>query len=140
MVKNKISAEQVIAEVKRYWKVFEAKNAEALADCYTQDCLVFGSTSSRAEPGRLAAIRREREYFQPQSTVKVEVGTVDVIHLSDHAAAAVYNFKFHATKVATLLGKPVEEKISNGRASQVFMLGSDGRLRVCHEHLSLPAG
>jgi hypothetical protein len=55
--------------------------------------------------------------------------------IGDSGAVASYNFQFHANRAAAL-GKTEEEDIKNGRATQVFMLDVDGKLRIVHEHLS----
>ena len=133
-----LNAEQIRAEVRRFWQVFEAKQADALADFYAHESTVFGSASTRPEPGRLAAARRQREYFHRQATVKAEAGVIDVVLLGDTAAVASYGFKFRATGVAGALGKQEDEDITSGRATQVFALDPDGKLRIVHEHLSLP--
>ena len=51
-------------------KAPDAKDAEALAGFYAHESSVFGSAATRSEPGRLAATRRQREYFGAHSTVK----------------------------------------------------------------------
>ena len=121
---EKITADLVKATVRRFWDVFTSKSSDALADFYAHESSVFGSQTTRTEPGRLAAARRHREYFHAQSVLKAEVGEIEVISLGERAAVASYTFKFHATKVANMLGKTVEEEITSGRATQVF--GSGG--------------
>lgn len=133
-----LSVETVRAEVARFWNAFTAKSAEALEEFYAHESSVFGSTASRAEPGRLAATRRKREYFTAQSSLRAQTGYVDVVMVGDQAAVASYTFQFHATKVASLTSKATEEHITNGRATQVFGVDSDGGIRIFHEHFSLP--
>jgi ketosteroid isomerase-like protein len=133
---SKLTVEQVKGEVLRFWNVFMEKNAEALMNFYAPDSSVFSSVSARVEPGRLAAARRDREYFHTKSTVRSTTGSVDVILVSDTAAVANYNFTFHATKVAGGMAGSNEEDIKQGRATQVFRLESDGRVLIVHEHLS----
>src|SRR5260221_6192958 len=96
----RLTVEQIKGEVLRFWNVFMEKNAEALMNFYAPDSSVFSSISARVEPGRLSAARREREYFHAKSTVRSTPGNVEVILVSDTSAVAVYNFAFHATKVA----------------------------------------
>src|SRR4051794_24108719 len=124
---NKLTAEQVRGEVLRFWNVFMEKNADALMNFYAPDSSVFSSVSSRVEPGRLAAARRQREYFHAKSTVRSTTGSVEVILVSDTAAVANYNFTFHASKVAAGAGGSSEEDIKQGRATQVFRLEPDGK-------------
>ncbi len=131
-----ISAEQVRGEVDRFWTAFSSKAADLIESFYLPDSTVFSSVSSRAEPGRLAATRRTREYFHPQSRIRVQLGDVEVHLIGDIAAIASYTFEFHASKVMGALGKDIEEDIQNGRATQVFVQQEDGRLCILHEHLS----
>src|SRR5262249_23980730 len=136
---GKLTPEAVKAEVKRFWDAFMAKTAEQIADFYAPHASVFGSSSTRPEPGRLAATRRQREYFHDRATINASTGPVDVVMLSDHAAVASYNFQFHATQVAATNSKgAVEESIQHGRATQVFALEPDGKVRIVHEHFSNP--
>jgi ketosteroid isomerase-like protein len=129
-----LTVEQIKGEVQRFWNAFMNKDTSQLAEFYAHDSTVFSSLSSRPEPGRLAAARRQREYFNPKCTVRASVGIVDVVLLDD-AAVATYNFQFHATKI--VLGKPAEEEnITNGRATHVFAFDPDHKLRIVHEHLS----
>ena len=132
---QKVSAEQVRAEVHRYWSVFANKDSEQLADYYAAEASVFSSVSSRPEPGRLAAARRQREYFHAKAALRASVGMIDVVLLSDNAAVASYTFQFHAIR-NTGTASQSEENITNGRASQVFIIDLDGKLRIVHEHLS----
>jgi hypothetical protein len=134
-----LSADIVRAEVTRFWNAFTSKSMDVLEDFYAHQSSVFGSLSNRPEPGRLAAKRREREYFQADSILRYQLGTVDVVLLSDSSAVACYTFQFHATKLSGV-GKRVEEHIGNGRATQVFSYDpGDQKVRIYHEHLSMPA-
>ena len=134
---NKLSAELVRAEVTRFWKVFCEKDALSLAEFYGHESSVFGSASPRSEPGRLAATRRQREYFGAHSTIKATFGHIEVQLLGDGTAAvADYTFTFQASKVMTAIGGTTEEKIQHGRATQVFAYDPDGKLHIIHEHLS----
>lgn len=60
---------------------------------------------------------------------------IEVVMIGDTGAVASYNFQFHANR-AGAMGKTEEEDIKNGRATQVFMLDPDDKLRIVHEHLS----
>lgn len=130
----KLTSEQVRAEVQRFWNAFSSKSD--LSEFYAHESSVFGSSAARAEPGRLAATRRQREYFSPSTTVKAHLGPVEVLVLGDTVAVASYTFKFSASKVANVLGGTTEENIQRGRATQVFAFDPDGNLRIVHEHLS----
>jgi len=131
----KITADDVRAEVTRFWNVFTSKAPELLEAFYAPDASVFSSTGIRSEPGRLAVTRRRREYFDKQTAVRVQVGVVDVDIVGDVAVAS-YTFKFHASRVAAGLGKAVEEDLEHGRATQVFAADAEGKLHIIHEHLS----
>ena len=132
-----VNAEQVRAEVARFWGALTAKSADVIESFYLPESTVFSSTSLRAEPGRLAVTRRKREYFHPQTKIRVQLGSMEVQLIGDTAAVASYMFEFHASRVAGALGKDVEENIQNGRATQVFVEQADGRLCILHEHLSV---
>lgn len=132
----KLTPDQVKVEVQRYWTAFMDKNADLLMEIYSAESTVFSSVSPRPEPGRLAAARRQREYFHKSSDVRVSTGPVDVVMLGERAAVAGYTFQFHATRAGTTFGQTVEEDIKNGRATQVFILDLDGKVRIVHEHLS----
>jgi ketosteroid isomerase-like protein len=132
----KITVEQVKAAVERFWGAFSTKSEDVLADFYGHESSVFGSSAVRAEPGRLAATRRKREYFNPSTTVKATLGPIEVLLLGESAAVASYTFQFQATKVASATGAS-DEKFEHGRATQVFAYDLDGELRIMHEHLSI---
>ena len=132
----KLTAEQVKVEVQRFWNTFVEKNAEQLMEFYGPESSVFSSVTSRSEPGRLAAARRQREYFHKASVLRATPNLVDVVMIGDHAAIASYNFQFHATKVANSFSQSTEEDIKQGRATQVFQYDNEGKLRIVHEHLS----
>jgi ketosteroid isomerase-like protein len=136
LVVAKLTPEQVRAEVKRFWTIFSNKRADQLEEVYAHESTVFSSTGARPEPGRLAAARRQREYFQPLTTVTTTLGLIEVVMLGEDAAVASYTFQFHASKVASAKGGVVEEIIEHGRGTQVFVLEPDGTLRIVHEHLS----
>jgi len=134
---RQLTADQVRAEVQRFWNAFAGKDSSALAEFYAHESSVFGSAATRSEPGRLAATRRQREYFGAHSTVKATLGLIDVILLADGGAAvAEYTFQFTASKVMTALGSMTEENIKHGRATQIFAFDPDGKVRIFHEHLS----
>ncbi len=133
------SPESVREEVNRFWNAFVTKSLDTLEDFYSHSSSVFGSISNRPEPGRLAAKRREREYFHPDTVMRFQLGSVDVVMVSDSAAVATYTFQFHATKLAGG-GTRTEEHITNGRATQVYAVDpEDKKIRIYNEHFSLPA-
>jgi len=135
-VAQKLSSEIVKGEVQRFWNAFTGKQAQTLMEFYAPEASVFSSSANRAEPGRLAAARRQREYFHAKASLRAVPGVIDVVLLGDFAAVASYTFQFHASRVAAALGESVEEDIRHGRATQVFAYDPDGNLRIVHEHLS----
>lgn len=132
----KLNPEQVKLEVQRYWNAFMNKDAELLTAIFAPESSVFSSLSPRPEPGRLAAARRQREYFHKGANVRVTTGAVDVVMVGDTAAVASYTFQFHASRAGAAFGQTIEEHIRNGRATQVFIVDPDGNVRIVHEHLS----
>jgi ketosteroid isomerase-like protein len=133
-----LTPEEIRTEIARFWNVFTSKAPDLLEEFYASDATVFASTGVRAEPGRLAVTRRRREYFDKQTSVRVQVGMVDVQLLSDSAAVASYTFRFDASRVVAGLGKSADEHLEHGRATQVFQKDAEGKLRIVHEHLSAP--
>jgi ketosteroid isomerase-like protein len=136
---SKLTAEQVRSEVNRFWSTFSTKAEEKLGDFYAPNSSVFGSDATRTEPGRLAATRRKREYFQEGTSVHVSLSPIEVTLLGDNVAVAAYTFRFEASHVHHGLGQE-DEDIQHGRATQVFTLEPDGRLLIVHEHLSAVKG
>lgn len=133
-----LTPEEIRTEIARFWNVFTSKAPDLLEEFYASDASVFASNAIRTEPGRLAVTRRRREYFDKQTSVRVQVGMVDVQLLSDSSAVASYTFRFDASRVAGGLGKSSDEHLEHARATQVFQKDADGRLRIVHEHLSAP--
>jgi ketosteroid isomerase-like protein len=133
---EKLTPEQVQVEVRRFWSAFMDKNADELMAFYSAESCVFSSVAPRSEPGRLAAARRQREYFHKNANILATTGPVEVILLGDRAAVATYTFTFHATRIGGATGNVSEEDIRHGRATQVFILDHDGKARIVHEHLS----
>ena len=133
---GRINSEDVRSEVTRFWNVFTSKAPELLEAFYAPDATVFASFGNRVEPGRLAVARRKREYFNKQTSVKVHLGPIDVQLLDDLAAVATYTFNFHGLGILAGSNRDAEETIENGRATQIFVLDPEGRLRILHEHLS----
>ncbi len=108
-----------------------------MEDFYAHESVGFGSSSTRSEPGRLAATRRRREYFGSRGEITAQLGTLDVLIVGESVAVASYTFAFRATRVLAS-GGTENEDIKNGRATQVFGFDADGRLRIYHEHFSVP--
>lgn len=135
---TRIKADDVKAEVQRFWKVFCTKSADELADFYSHEAIVFSSMSERPEFGRVASIRRKREYFHSGATIHAQLGPIDVLVLPS-AAVACYTFSFKASNVASEFSGRNSESITSGRATQVFVLDELNKPRILHEHFSEPA-
>ena len=126
----------IVAEVARFWTVFTSKEPARLEEFYDPQAVVFASAAKKTEPGRLTVVRRKREYFNSQARLHHSLGTIDVQVIGAEAAIASYAFRFEAKNMAGSLGTLKDERISQGRATQVFMFGHDGILRIVHEHFS----
>lgn len=134
---QKVSDEELREAVKRFWDVMVAKFAGELSESYAAGSSVFSTTAARAEPGRLAAMRRVREYFDPVTKMKVELGPIEAHVLDETAGVAYYTFRLHASRKQTGTGNQIEEEITNGRGTQVFQRSPEGKLLILHEHLSM---
>ena len=135
---RKINPDEVRSEITRFWNLFVSKAPELLEEFYAPDATVFSSSAARSEPGRLAVTRRRREYFDKQTSVRVHLGAIDIQLIDDLAAIASYTFRFDALRVSGGIGKASDEHLEHGRATQVFCLDGEGKLRIIHEHFSSP--
>ncbi len=138
MTTAKISVSQVEEAAHRYWRILMEKLAGEMSNFYSYDAVVFNPFSSRLEPGRVSAARKEREYFGPQTKFRAEIsGPVNVQLLTDTVAVASYQFHWHASNMEQkILGTKFDKVVRDGRATQVFVLNPDGKLLIVSEHLS----
>lgn len=138
MVTTIISTTQIEDAVRRYWRVLMEKTDGAMGTFYSYDSIVFNPFSNRAEPGRVSATRKEREYFTPKTLFRAEItGPISVQLLADNIAVASYTFRWHATNMEEqVLGRKFDKAVRDGRATQVFVLSPEGELRIVSEHLS----
>ncbi|MDR3764336.1 MAG: nuclear transport factor 2 family protein [Acidobacteriota bacterium] len=134
MIATTLTPDLVQAEIRRFWAAFLDKRMEELAEFYAPDSSVFSTNSHRAEPGRLAAARRVREYFAPHILLRHSMGLIDVQMLGDAAAVATYSFDFHAER-RVQSGMP-DEHLIGGRCTQVFGIDAEGTIKIFHEHVS----
>jgi ketosteroid isomerase-like protein len=137
IIATRLTAEDIRAEVSRYWTAFTSKSRESLEDFYAHESTVFPTSATRPEPGRLTAARRDREYFGPRTSLKVSTGFIEVTLIGEDAAVASYTFQLSATNVASSVVQNGTEEIKFGRATQVFATDPEGSLRIVHEHLSV---
>jgi len=134
----KITADQVQAFVHQYWNVLMDKTPGEMEKLYTYDSTIFNAFAQRTESGRVSAARKEREYFENQTTFRAEVTSpIEVTLLAENVAMATYTFRWQATGMR----EGVEEKrfnkaIRNGRATEVLVLDFEGKLRIAHQHHS----
>jgi ketosteroid isomerase-like protein len=92
---------------------------------------------SRSEPGRLGAMRRSREYFNPDTRMELKLSPIDIVMCGPDAGVASYTFQFQATG-RDVGGKRVPEKLETVRATHVMHRDASGKLRIAHEHFSVP--
>lgn len=133
----KLSAEEVRKAVERFWAAFLAKSEAEVNDFYAAGSTVFQVAMGRSEPGRLGAMRRSREYFNPDTRMDLKLSPIDVVLCGDDAGVASYTFQFQATG-RDVGGKRAAEKLETVRATHVLLRDASGKLRIAHEHFSVP--
>lgn len=133
-----LTAEEVKKAVQQFWTVFLAKSKNELNPFYAAGSTVSQVSMARSEPGSLAAMRRSREYFKPETSMDVKVSPVEVTLAETDAAIAAYTFQFQATGRDLGAGKRAEEKLEVVRATHVFHRDAAGTLQIAHEHFSVP--
>ncbi len=136
---EKLTNDEVRKAVELFWSTFLAKSEDLLNSYYASGSTVFQISMGRAEPGRLGAMRRSREYFRPDTRMEMKLGAIDVVLIGSDAGIASYTFQFQATGRDVGGGKRVEEKLEVVRATHVFLRDVQGQLRILHEHFSVPA-
>jgi ketosteroid isomerase-like protein len=137
LVTEKVTADDVRKAVERFWAAFLAKSEEELNDFYGSGSTVFQVAMGRSEPGRLGAMRRSREYFSPDTRMELRLSPIDVVLCGAEAGIASYTFQFQATG-RDIAGKRTEEKLEIVRATHVMHRDASGKLRIAHEHFSVP--
>jgi ketosteroid isomerase-like protein len=135
---EKVTNEDIRKAVELFWSTFLAKSEDQLNSYYAQGSMVFQIAMGRPEPGRLGAMRRAREYFRPETRMDLKVGPIDVVLIGSDAGIACYTFSFQATGRDLGGGKRAEEKIDLVRATHVFQRDVQGKMRIVHEHFSVP--
>jgi ketosteroid isomerase-like protein len=132
---ERISPEEVRAEVSKFWNIFSSKSKEKFDEMYFPAATVFSSTAQHTEPGRLMVARRLRQFFGPAISLRAEVGAVDVQLVGANVAIATYIFRFRSTKTESD-GTQIKRETPFGRATQIFQRDENGALRIIHEHMS----
>ncbi len=135
---EKVTNEEIRKAVELFWSTFLAKSEELLNSYYAPGSTVFQIAMGRAEPGRLGAMRRSREYFGPETRMELKLGSIDVVLSGGDAGIASYTFSFQATGRDVGGGKRAEEKLDLIRATHVFQRDAQGKMHILHEHFSVP--
>ena len=139
LVTAKLTADDVRKAVELFWAAFLAKSEEEVNRFYASDSTVFQVAMGRSEPGRLGAMRRSREYFNPDTRMELKLSPIDIVLCGPEAGVASYTFQFQATG-RDVAGKRTEEKLEIVRATHVMHRDASGKLRIAHEHFSVPVG
>jgi len=135
---ERVSNEEIRKAVEFFWSTFLAKSEELLNSYYAPGSTVFQIAMGRAEPGRLGAMRRSREYFGPETRMEMKLGPIDVVLIGSDAGVASYTFSFQASGRDVGGGKRAEEKLDLIRATHVFQRDVHGKMHILHEHFSVP--
>ena len=73
VVTTKLTADDIRKAVELFWTTFLAKSEEELNNFYAPGSTVFQVAMGRSEPGRLGAMRRSREYFNPDTRMELKL-------------------------------------------------------------------
>lgn len=129
-----ISAQEVSAQVKRFWDAYCGGSQYALQQMYSPSAIVFGAFNRRGEHAQVTLTRRARKSGNQASVMKAELGPVD-IQITSTMAIASYPYHFHLVK-SNSDGSRVDLALPYCRATQVFQLDPGHGLRIIHEHFS----
>jgi ketosteroid isomerase-like protein len=134
-VADKITAEEVRAEVKKFWSILSRESNEKLEELYSPSATVFSGRAKRSEPGPLAAMRRMRRSADTGSTSSAEIDPIEVQIAGADVAVASYTYRFLSSKLQKDGSREVRSTLF-GRSTQIFQRDDRGRLKIVHEHLS----
>jgi ketosteroid isomerase-like protein len=137
MLAEFLPVEQVRDGVRRFWQFFSNKSQNELLGMYFSNASVIPAGARRSEPARLAMARRSRELFGQGSSVRADVGLIDVQAVRADASIASYTFHFQVVKLFPN-GKRFSIDMPFARTTQLFRRDGDGALRIAHEHMSVP--
>ena len=137
IVTTKLTADDIRKAVELFWTTFLAKSEEELNDFYASGSTVFQIAMGRSEPGRLGAMRRSREYFNPETRMELKLSPIDIVLCGNDAGVASYTFQFQASG-RDVGGKRMAEKLETVRATHVMHRDASGKMRIAHEHFSVP--
>ena len=133
----RLTADDVRKAIQLFWTTFLAKSEQQLNDFYSAESTVFQIAMGRSEPGRLGAIRRAREYFNSDTRMELKLSPIDVVLCGTDTGVASYTFQFQASG-RDVGSKRIAEKLETVRATHVMHRDSFGKLRIAHEHFSVP--
>jgi ketosteroid isomerase-like protein len=135
---QKLTIDLIRTEVRRFWQAFAQYDVKTIRLMYGAEATVFHPSSKRFELGPLTVARYEREYAHPACKIIFQLGEIQVTLLSDTTAVATYTFELHINNVTTPAGI-IDRHVSPGRATQIFALNNEGKLKIVHEHRSTAA-
>jgi ketosteroid isomerase-like protein len=131
---ERISPENVRAEINRFWLILCGRSPERLEELYSTDAVVFTGKAKRPEPAMLASARRSRRSPAWSSSSTAEIGPVQ-LEISGDVAIASYTYVYQEERTAGS-GVRLQRNTLYGRATQVFQASSSGTIKIVHEHLS----
>jgi ketosteroid isomerase-like protein len=137
LISAKLTADDVRKAIQLFWTTFLAKSEQQLNDFYSAESTVFQIAMGRSEPGRLGAMRRAREYFNSDTRMELKLSPIDVVLCGTDTGVASYTFQFQASG-RDVGSKRIAEKLETVRATHVMHRDSFGKLRIAHEHFSVP--
>jgi ketosteroid isomerase-like protein len=135
---DEISPELVNARVREFWNILTGACRDPIGDLYSAHAIVFTGRARRSETARIVSARRMRQLANATSSANAELGSVEVQIAGPGVAIATYTYKFNSSKKQGD-GSQVRKNTLFGRATQIFLAGEDGALRIVHEHLSAAA-
>jgi ketosteroid isomerase-like protein len=143
---DRIFAEQVRSEIRKLWQLFRNKDREGIERAYSPTAIAWTIGGKRGVAARLALAAKAREVLGPQSSIRADVGSIDVQALNKNAAVAYYSFHYRIVMVQRF-GKRVDIDMPfqgkrylvdcpSTRQTQVFERDDAGAMHIVHEHMS----
>lgn len=132
---GKNAAEEVRAEVERFWNILSGKSGEKLEELYAPTALVFTGRAKRSESGRFAAVRRARQMSGSGASASSELDSIEVQVAAPDVAIATYTYRFSSSRAGKAGGREQRTTLS-GRSTQIFQRDEKGAWKIVHEHLS----
>lgn len=123
------------AEVHRFWKALASGSGEALQAMYFPNGLLFDANTRSSEPARLVLMRKLRKFAELKSSIRAEVGAIDVEAIGDIAIAS-YPYHFHLI-TTNPDGTVTALDVPFACATQIFQQDDQGVPRIFHEHFSI---